>query len=258
MSLHARLGVSSWSLNKSLSAGTPLLALPAQVAAHGLSKLEVCHFHFPATDTQYLTKFRAALADSGIEFYTLLIDEGDLTHPDPAARERAKALMRRWIDTAAECGAKRVRVNAGDAAPTPASLEWSADGLGEICRYAEASGVEVVTENWHALLDRPEAVLSLLDALNGQIGLKLDFGNWPRERKYDDLPKIAPWAACTHAKAAFSAPGKMDEEDFARCLSICHDANFTGPHILIFSDPGDEWASLDQMRDFVRPYLGAE
>ena len=258
MSLHPRLGVSTWSLNKSLTGGTPLLEIPAQIAAHGLSKLEVCHFHFPATDTQYLAKFRAALADFGIEFYTLLIDEGDLTHPDAAAREGAKALMRRWIDIAAECGAKRVRVNAGNATPTPTTLQWSADGLREVCQYAKASGVDVVTENWYALLDRPEDVLWLLETLDGQIGLKLDFGNWPRERKYADLPKIAPLAECTHAKAAFAAPGEMDKIDFERCLTLCRDAGFAGPHILIFSDPGDEWASLDQMRDFVRPYLGAE
>ena len=80
---HPRLGVSTWSLNKSLTAGTPLLDIPAQVAAHGLGKLEVCHFHFPSTEPGYLAEFRAAVEAAGIEFYTLLIDEGDLTSPDP-------------------------------------------------------------------------------------------------------------------------------------------------------------------------------
>ncbi len=258
MSLHPRLGVSSWSLHKSLSSGTPLLDIPAQVAAHGLSKLEVCHFHLPSIEAVYLARFRAALDAAKVEFYTLLIDEGDLTHPEAAERQNAIAGICRWIDVAAECGAARVRVSAGSAPPSPMSLQRSLSGLTEVCRYARNAGIGIVTENWHALLDHPAEVLSLLEALPGQIGLKMDFGNWAGTRKYDDLPKIAPLAVCTHAKAAFPAPGVMDEADFAHCLRICRDAKFTGPHILIFSDAGDEWESLDLMRDAVLTTLETE
>jgi hypothetical protein len=38
-------------------------------------------------------------------------------------------------------------------------------------------------------------------------------------------------------------------------LDICRAAGFAGPHVLIFSDPGDEWESLDAMREVVRPYV---
>jgi sugar phosphate isomerase/epimerase len=251
LTLHPRLGVSTWSLNNSLSGGTPLLDIPAQVAAHGLSKLEVCHFHFPSTDTDYLARFRAAIADSGVEFYTLLIDEGDLTHSDPVERQKAIVSMCRWIDIAAECGAARVRVSAGNEFPTPENLRLSIIGLEEVCRYAKSVGVDIVTENWHALLDHPAEVISVMASLQGELGLKMDFGNWGGNRKYDDLAKIGPLAVCTHAKAAFIAPGVMDETDFARCLAICQEAEFSGPHILIFSDPGDEWTSLDLLRDFI-------
>ena len=129
---HPRLGVSTWSLNKSLTAGTPLLDIPAQVAAHGLGKLEVCHFHFPSTVPGYLDEFRAALEAAGVEFYTLLIDTGDLTHPDPAERQKAVAMMAHWIEVAAACGGKRVRVIAGDAAP-------SAEVAGRQCGGANRS-----------------------------------------------------------------------------------------------------------------------
>lgn len=254
--LHPRLGVSTWSLHKSIAAGTPLLDIPAQTAAHGLSKLEVCHFHFPSTDPEYLTQFREALEKAGVEFYTLLIDEGDLTHPDPAEREKVVAMMTHWIEVAAACGGKRVRVIAGDAAPSEEALALCQAGLNEVLRHADAHGIRVVVENWHPLLDQPAEVITLLEQNNGRIGLKLDFGNWPGDRKFTDLPKIAPLAECTHAKASFAAPGEMNREDFIRCLDICRDAGFTGPHILIFDSPGDEWESLDQMREVVRPYLG--
>lgn len=254
---HPRLGVSTWSLHKSLTGGVRLLDIPAQMAAHGLGKLEVCHFHFPSTDTGYLSEFRAAVESAGIEFYTLLIDEGDLTHPDPAERERVHAMIRRWMDVAAQAGAGRVRVIAGDAAPTEDALRLSEAGLRRVLRESDELGLRVVTENWHRLLDGPEAVAALMERFGGRIGLKADFGNWPHSRKHADLPRIAPLAECTHAKASFSVPGEMDRDDFTRCLDICRNADFGGPHILIFSDPGDEWDSLDQMRDVARPYVEA-
>ncbi len=253
--LNSRLGVSTWSLNQSLSAGTPLLDVPAQVAAHGLGKLEVCHFHLPSTNDDYVAKFRAALDSAGVEFYTLLIDEGDITHPDPTERKKALALIGDWIDIAAELGAKRVRVIGGNAEPSEPALHLSEAGFRKILTQADDCGIDVVTENWHRLLDHPAEVRTLLERLDGRVGLKLDFGNWHGDRKYDDLPLIADLADCTHAKAYFPQPGQMDADDFARCLDICAAANFAGPHILIFSDPGDEWASLDQMRDATLPYV---
>jgi sugar phosphate isomerase/epimerase len=254
--LNPRLGVSTWSLNKSITAGTPLLDIPAQVAAHGLGKLEICHFHLPSTDSEYLEKLRGALDSVGVELYTLLIDEGDITHPDPIERKKALAMITDWIEVAAECGAKRVRVIGGNAEPSESALHLSEAGFRSILRHAEDYDMEVVTENWHRLLDSPSAVRTLLDRLDGRVGLKLDFGNWPTDRKHNDLPLIADLAECTHAKAHFPAPGQMDTEDFTRCLDLCAAANFAGPHILIFSDPGDEWGSLDQMRDAVLPYVG--
>ncbi len=238
-----------------LKAGTPLLDIPAQVAAHGLGKLEICHFHLPSTDSEYLEHLRGALDSAGVELYTLLIDEGDMTHPDPTERKKALALITDWVEVAAECGAKRVRVIGGHAEPSEAGLHLSETGFRNILRHAEDHDIEVVTENWHRLLDSPQAVRTLLDRLDGRVGLKLDFGNWPNDRKHNDLPLIADLAECTHAKAHFHAPGQMDEDDFKRCLDLCADAGFAGPHILIFSDPGDEWESLDRMRDFALPYV---
>jgi len=257
MTLNPRLGVSTWSLNNMLTAGTPLLDIPAQVAAHGLGKLEICHFHLPSTDTEYVEKLRGALDSAGVELYTLLIDEGDITHPDPTERKKALAMISDWVEVAAECGAQRVRVIGGYAEPSESALHLSEASFRSILRNADDYDLRVVTENWHRLLDSPNAVRTLLDRLDGRVGLKLDFGNWPVDRKHNDLPLIADLAECTHAKAHFHAPGQMDTADFKRCLDLCTEVKFAGPHILIFSDPGDEWQSLDQMRDAVLPYVGA-
>jgi sugar phosphate isomerase/epimerase len=257
---HIRLAVSSWSVNHALTRGDfTLLELPRLAAHHGLGNVEVCHFHFPAVDgtldSVYLRDFGDACRSAGVTFLTFLQDKNDITHPDPARREEEITSIERAIDYAAIAGAARIRVIAGDAEPSGETLRISADGLLRLARYGADKGVRVVTENWHLLLDQPADVLRLLELTEGKIGLKLDFGNWPASRKYEDLPRIAPFTECTHAKAEFPSPGVMDEIDFKRCLDICRAANFAGPHVLIFASPGDEWDSLDLMRDVALPYV---
>lgn len=271
------LAVSSWSLHRALGPTYPGLALtagpreprfpygegtltlldaPAAAAALGVRNLEVCHFHFPRTDPDYLRELRERLAAAGVAFTTLLIDEGDLTAPDPAARERDLAGIRGWIDVAAAAGARRVRVVAGEAAPDDgAAVERSAAGLATLAAHAGERGVGVITENWRQLALHPATLLAILDRLDGRVGLCADFGNYRGAGKYDDLRLILPRAETVHAKADFPAAGQLDAADFGRCLDLARAAGFAGEYVLIFDGPGDERASLAQMAGTVRPYL---
>ena len=90
-----------------------LLELPAQLAARGIGLLEICHFHFPQLDDGYISQLRQALADSGVELFSVLIDAGDIAHPDEAQRAKEVAWIREWMEIAARCGAQCVRVIAG-------------------------------------------------------------------------------------------------------------------------------------------------
>jgi sugar phosphate isomerase/epimerase len=247
-----RVAVSTWSLHRLLDKAA-LLDIPAQAAAHGIGRIEICHFHLPSTDAAYLAELKASLADSQIECLTLLIDEGDLTDPSEATRGEHVETIGKWIDVAGEIGAARARVIAGKASPDAGgeALRTSEQNLRVLARRASDRGVRVVTENWFALLDRPAEVIQLLDALDGEVGLLLDFGNWSGERKYGDLARIAPMAESTHAKGNYDDAGNLLSEDYARCLKICADAGFQGPHSLIFDAAGDEWTEIDKLRDFV-------
>jgi hypothetical protein len=113
-----------------------------------------------------------------------------------------------------------------------------------------------MTENWFDLLSRPEYVSSVIESLEGRVGLCLDFGNWKGPTKYTDLASIAPYAESCHAKAHFKAPFEMEVGDFVRCLEITKGAGFSGPYTLIYDGPGDdEWEGLAAERDVVLPYL---
>jgi sugar phosphate isomerase/epimerase len=272
----AELAISTWSLHRALGPVYPDLALsdgerraedrygagelslleaPAAVAARGIMGLEVCHFHFPRTDADYLGELRGRLDAAGVRPLTLLLDAGDLTAPDAATRQRDLARLKGWVDVAARLGARQVRAIAGDARPGGEAIGWSIAGLGELAGYAKERGVGVITENWRQLALRPADLLAILDGLDGAVGLCADFGNYRGPGKYDDLRAILPRAGSIHAKAEFPRAGELEREDFTRCLDLAREAGFAGPYVLIFDGPGDEWASLDQMAGVVRPYL---
>lgn len=252
--INLQIAVSTWSLHRALERGeTTLFDIPAQAAAHGIGRLEICHFHIPSIEDDP-RELRNAFADAGVRFFTLLVDDFDLTDPDPTFRFWMGKAMDEWIEYAAACGAERVRVIAGKQPPSKKNLELSIAGLAERSHFAADLRVRLVTENYQALLDKPAAVIAVMEALGDKIGLMLDFGNWSGLNKYADLAQIAPYASSTHAKAHYAAENQMDREDFTRCLEICKEAGFAGPHSLIFDSPGDEWSSLDQIRDVVLPY----
>lgn len=270
-----RLSVSTWSLHRTL--GRPafygpedsqipvgshgrgalsLVELPAQLASFGITTLEICHFHLPSREPAYLAELRAALGAAGVQPFALLVDAGDITGPDAS---RDTAWIRGWIDVAAAIGAERMRVIAGKEEPTDETLARSAATLRALAAQAAAAGVRLTTENWFPLLSRPDAVLSLLDELDGQVGLCLDFGNWGGDGKYERLSLIAPRAESCHAKAHFTGPAAMDRADFVRCLDLTRAAGFSGPYTLIYDGPSDdEWAGLTLEREVAQPYLGQQ
>lgn len=237
-------------------AARALLALPAQLAAFGIHTLELCHFHVRSTDAAYLAALRSALAAAGVTLHCLLIDAGDLTHSQHAARD--EAWIAGWIDVAGALGAKTARVIAGMAEPTPAALAQSTAALNRLAAHAATCGVQVVIENFYTTAGSPAAVRALLDGTGGAVGFKLDFGNWRGTGKYELLAEVAPFAESVHAKASFTAAYQPAADDYLRCLRMMHDAQFSGPCTLIYDDAAgpDEWRGLAEEKALAAGVLG--
>ena len=271
---HSRLSVSTWSLHRSLgkpvvygpeanghAAAMPtttplftLLELPARMADAGIHTLEICHFHLPNRDPNTLRQVRSAIEAAGVELWSLLIDGGDIAHPDQ--HERDTDWVEGWFAVAAELGAKNARVSGGKQEPTPDAVARSARNMARLAGAAQQRGVRLMTENWQNLMSTPEVVLEVLDKLDGAVGLCADFGNWSGPTKYDDLAQIMPRAESCHAKCHFGAPGQPDAADFVRCLELTRAVGFAGPYTLIYDGPdADELAGLAQERALVTPYL---
>jgi hypothetical protein len=244
-----------WGSQPTKPAKFSLLELPAQIAAHGFRSLDLCHFHLPSCEASYLAELRAELQGAGITLWTLLVDAGDVTHPQHG--ERDLAWMQQWIPYAGSLGARTVRVIAGKSQPDDSSLQTSLRGMKMLAQLAAQHGVQLTIENWFALLGKPTQVLWMLEQMNGQLQLKLDFGNWGGPTKYDDLAQIAPFAESCHTKAHFTGRYEIGREDYVRCLEITKTAGFDGPHTLIYDDGAgeDEWQGLQIEAEIVGAYL---
>jgi len=254
--------VSTWSLHRTLgsfrsidpvsadrgaagatrtSSGLPLLDLPAELHRRGYDSVQLVHFHVPTRDPAYLDELRAALAEASVTLDAVLVDDGDLVHPEDA--DAHEAWISGWLDDATRLGARRARVIAGKAPPTPERIRAGGRRLARLAaRHPE---VRVVTENWLALTPDAASVHQVLDAADGSVGLLIDLANWKGDDRYQQLTSIAPLAETSHAKCHFETSGP-DADDYRQTLGVLRDAGFSGPLALVYDGPDpDEWAGLE-------------
>lgn len=244
-----RLAISTWTLHGQLQGRLDLRDLPAEIARRGISALEICHFHLPSTTPDDLAALRDACGNAGIEIYSILIDTGDITTPDPERRAADLQTIRDWIDIAAGLGAGRVRIVAGMQPPTPEVIQLSVDNLRELARYASSRGVQTITENWHATGLDPRTLLEILDRCEGAVGLCADIGNAEGPDKYATLAQLLPRASSIHFKARYTPDARIEEQDFKRCVDLIEAADFQGIVTVIYGDTDREWAAVEQLAE---------
>ncbi|MFZ4508112.1 MAG: sugar phosphate isomerase/epimerase family protein [Fimbriimonas sp.] len=262
-----RPSVSTWALHPLLqtcAAGRPgnpegrimadgvgtlsLLEVPAALAAHGFRTMELCHFHISDPSTSYLDDLRAAIEASGVELWSTLIDDGNITDPENGNRDRD--WIAEWIDRAAHLGSKCVRVIGGRNAD---SVPQSIAQLQILSDHAQSKGVRVLTENWFETFSVPAELNAALEAIP-ELGLCFDFGNWSGETKYGHLDQIADHATSCHAKCHYNG-STPDADDFQKCLEITQRHQFAGPYTLVYGEAGRVWETLDEQRALLAPYL---
>lgn len=262
-----RLSLTSWSVHPLLQPANPasngstadaalrLTDLPAHMRDAGIGTLEICHFHIPSTDPEYLAELRTAIADAGIELFSVLIDTGDISQADAAKHAADMRTIKEWIDVAAHLGAKVVRVIAGDASPDdPEALERSIASLRELAGYAQARRVRVLTENFRSLASTAANCNRILDELGGMVGLCADIGNFPAASRVEQFSAVAPRAESVHAKAAYNPDGTIDPGQMRQCLDASTAAGFDGPYTLVFDRPEERWPGITVLKQVVAPY----
>ncbi|MFF2481125.1 sugar phosphate isomerase/epimerase family protein [Paenibacillus sp. NPDC058071] len=235
---------------------TTLLELPAVLAEKGFGAVDVCHFHIPRTDAEYLVELREAFRSSGVAFHTLLLDYGDISSSDELRRASDMALAKEWIGIAAQAGAGHIRIIAGQAQPDSAeALERAYESLAELAAWAEKHGVRIVTENFRPLASTSANCLAIKSRLGDAIGLIGDFGNFVKEVRREELAAILPFCGSVHAKPEFDVEGRPIEAEFRDLLQLLPDSGYDGPITLIYDGPGDMWEGVERVRAIAKDYV---
>jgi sugar phosphate isomerase/epimerase len=199
-----------------------------------------------------LVSLRDAIDEAGVELLTILIDDGDITHPEHG--ERDVAWIAEWLQIGEDLGAKRARVIAGKQAGGTELLAVSAERLRGL---AQGSILRVETENWFPLLENAKSVNTVLDRTGDSVGLCADFGNWPRSLRYDELPHIFHRAETCHAKFDFVDATQLDKEDADRLMDISIQSGFKGNYVIVNGGIGEfEWDAIDIQKGQILASLG--
>lgn len=217
-------------------------------ADHGYTMLELCHFHIDNPTDDRLEQLRQHLEAKGVRLWSLLIDDGDITHETDNTTH--VAWIATWIDRASRLGADTVRIIGGHAAPSTESRARCRAAFKTLAMEAFVRGVRVRTENWFPLLCNPTELNDCFRALQGAVGLTFDFGNWDGDDKYPNLAAIAHHAEGCHAKCSYNGD-LPDEADFEQCIRILKAEGYPGPFTLVHA-PGDSvWDALAYQRSVI-------
>ena len=231
--------------------------LPARLQERDWPVLELVHFQIEDVSDAGLAALRKSIADAGITLATVLIDAGDIAHPDPQQRAQDIQLIELWIRRAAALGAQAVRVQVGDQDPhAEGVVERSIAGLNYLAGYAAALGVHCRTENFRRTGDDAEVLERILQGCDGRVSCCIDFGNAESfADKYAGLDRLMPFASAVHLKARYT-DAKPDEQDLRSCLSLVEKHGYQQHISLIHGEHPDEWEDLDGLAALTRLILG--
>lgn len=171
--------------------GTPEATLPEAIdlfAELGLDGIEIicaddypCGLNLEAAQRD-LQHIRQRAAEAGLVVAGLVPYTKDTNHPDPQARERAIAELKRAVECAVALDCRAIRVFGGYEVPPSEqglALGWLAESLREVGEYAATAGVQLNVENhMDTMATSAEMTLAIARAVDlPNVGLLYDQAN---------------------------------------------------------------------------------
>jgi sugar phosphate isomerase/epimerase len=251
---HLKLSIAAYSFRDSLQpkSGTPTMDLFQFVdfaADHGLDGVELTSYYFPKqVKPDFLHKLKQYSFTAGLDVSGTSVGNNFCVDPGPK-REEQLALVRTWVDNAAELDAPVIRIFAGTK-----GRDQSEDQAVERCieciklslPYAIEKGVTLALENHGGITATPDQILRLVKAVDGpNFGVNLDTGNFHTADPYADLARLAPYAVNVQVKTEISAEKKPKQDaDLAREIAILRDAKYSGYVVLEYEAKEDPYVAI--------------
>ncbi len=261
---HLKLSLAAYSYRDALKAKPPKMNLFdfVEIAADmALDGVELTSYYFPpdvTNDDLHRLKqhaFRLGLDVSGTSV------GNNFCVPDGPERDKQLALVRTWVDHAAELDAPVIRIFAGNVAKgddEAKAVDRAIEGIKASLPYAAERGVTLALENHGGITASPAQLLKLVKAIDApNFGVNLDTGNFHGDDPYSDLAALAPYAVNVQVKTEISRAGKPKElADLAKVVSILRDARYSGYVVLEYEAQEDPMTAIPRHIKTLRGLLG--
>jgi hypothetical protein len=225
----------------------------------GMKVIDLMTATLASFDPAYLDQMRNAAEKAGCALTNLKMNlKGfDYDSPDAAVRAKAMAEYKSKLDAAAKLGVRWARPAPGSARPDMAIHVAS---LRELADYAAERKIQLIIENNGWMASDADAIPNVVKAIDRNLGVSPDTGNWKDNVRYAGLAKAFPLAVSCDFKALKLEPdGSHTPWDLKRCFQIGWDAGFRGPWCLEhFHDtlPG-LLKEFGQIRDMLKMWMAA-
>ncbi|WP_422930607.1 sugar phosphate isomerase/epimerase family protein [Singulisphaera sp. PoT] len=245
---HLKLSLAAYSFRDQLQGKKPpkmnLFDFVELAADLGLDGVELTSYYFPAdVTTDDLHRLKQHAFKLGLDISGTSVGN-NFCLPDGPEREKNLALVRTWVDRAAELDAPVIRIFAGNIAKgddEAKAVDRAIDGIKASLPYAAEKGVTLALENHGGITATPAQLLKLVKAVDApNFGVNLDTGNFHGADPYADLAELAPYAVNVQVKTEISRQGKPKElADLSKVVSILRDARYSGYVVLEYEAAED-------------------
>jgi len=236
------ISLAEWSLHRTIFDGELDHLDFARTAREdfGIGAVEYVNQFFmdKATDQAYLQDMKQRAEDANVRSLLIMCDgEGALGDPDEAARTQAVENHHKWVEAAQFLGCHSIRVNAEtqEAGSYDEQMQRAADGLRQLCEFADDYDINVIVENHGGLSSNGAWLAGVMEQVDHpRVGTLPDFGNFrisddETYDKYQGVEELMPYAKAVSAKALnFNEQGEEVDIDFARMMRIVLEHDYHG------------------------------
>jgi len=148
--------------------GMDLKDFPAEVVnKFNVHNIEPHSRHFHSLDAAYLASLHDSLKKSNAKAVNIAVDGPDSFYDaDPAARVKAVAYGKKFVDVAVQIGSPSVRVHIQRAKNSKPDVARAAESLRELAGYAAEKNVVVNLENDDLISEDASFIVKVIDAVN--------------------------------------------------------------------------------------------
>jgi sugar phosphate isomerase/epimerase len=257
-----KLALAAYSFRQALDLKKPTMTLFDFIdyaADLPLDGVELTSYYWAETTDAYGDKLAARAEKKNLAISGVPVGNNFCVKDDTAYKAEIQK-VKDWMRRASKCGAKTVRIFAGNLpkGDTLADAQKRVtDAISECCELAEKLGVLLALENHGGITDTPEHLLELVKPVKSKaLGVNIDTGNFRTADPYADIAKIAPYGVVSQVKTEVYPGGKVEEADLTRVVKILKDANFHGFVALEYEAKEDAKVAVPKYVKELRKLIG--